>query len=297
MTDRFEMLRQILSYGSASDTSIFNMHFSGDNNIIIGGSCQQTFNLPFNNKIIKKLWISYVQDDKVVIRKELDNCDIACFDDTLLFFNLKESETSLFRRGDVTAQLKVQLKSGDIIISDTLHIKAIATIDDQMFVENDSSILAIRANVVGRNISLESYCDIVAEISDNKLNQAYICKFIFDGTWDAYVSKTVLFKDEYNHLISVDLEADDTCRIPFEVIQRPGRIYVGVTGGEERFKKTSEWSESLRVNAGPLYDMATKKYDENDVLVKRWIENGLISVDLAFTDDTPVATISFEGVE
>lgn len=53
----------------------------------------------------------------------------------------------------------------------------------------------------------------------------------------------------------------------------------------------------MRVNAGPLYDMATKKYDENDVLVKRWIENGLISVDLAFTDDTPVATISFEGVE
>lgn len=55
MTDRFEMLKQILSYGSTSDTSIFNMHFRGDNNIIIGSSCQQTFNLPFNNKIIKKL--------------------------------------------------------------------------------------------------------------------------------------------------------------------------------------------------------------------------------------------------
>lgn len=297
MIDRFNMLKQILSYGSTSDTSIFNMHFCGDNNIVIGSTCQQTFNLPFNHKIIKKLWISYVQDGKVVIRKELDNCDIACFDDTLLYFKLREDETCLFRKGEVEAQLKVLLKSEDIIVSDILHIRALTTIDDQAFAEDDSSILAIRANVVGRDISLESYCDIVAEISDNKLNQAYVCKFIFDGTWAPYLSKTVLFKDEYNHLISVDLEEDDTCRIPFEVIQRPGRIYIGITGGTERYKKTSDWSESLRVEAGPLWDMATKRFDENDELIKRWIEDGLISVDLAFTDDTPVATISFEGVE
>lgn len=305
MSDNFKMYKQLLSGGSTSDMSLFCNNKS-DDLIIIGGTREQTFNLPFNYKLIDKLELLYNQDNTTVLRKNLNDLTVSKIDPSLVYFMLSEADTFLFKEGEIVVQLKARLKDGEIIVSDILHLNAINAIDNSLMSGNQ--LIALRISVNDRDVVVNSYTDLISEISSNKLSCTYKCKFLFDSSWDNF-DKVVLFKDEYNHLVQMDI-INDECYIPFVVLQNPGNIYVGISGstndrmidseGKEHiisFNKVTTWSNSVRVISSPHYDIATKYFNGDSDIIKDYKNDGLMSIDVAVTQDIPEIVISFEGVE
>lgn len=247
MSDKFDILKQFLSGGATSEVCIFNVPGTSDDLIIIGGTREQTFNLPFSAKLIHKLLIAYVQNDRLILKKDLSDCKIADFDDTLIYYTLTEEETFNFVEGDSYVQLKVLLEDGSILVSSKLYNKVVDTIDSKYFVRDDKEICALQANVNNQEIIVNKYFDISAGSE-----QVYNCKFTFDSSWEQ-LDKKAYFKDEYNHIIK-DVEIkNNICEIPAEVIAQPGLIYIGVLGTKTNLQKPTEWSNSVRVSKSCTY--------------------------------------------
>lgn len=239
MSEQFERLRQLLSCGATSDECLF--YECHDDIIIAGGNKLETFKLPIPIKYIKKLNLIYVQDDHIILKKNLNDLTVAEFDDSLLYFKLNENDTMRFNKGRAKAQLKVLLEDGTILISAILKINVVETLDDMFFNNYDPNLNAIQANVNGQDIKLKLFTDIVANV-----NNIYGCEFIFDSTWDN-LSKYALFKDEYNNSLYVEL-LNDRCNLPKEVLTGPGNIYIGIIGFESGApKRSTTWSNSFRV--------------------------------------------------
>ena len=177
MADNFKMYKQLLSGGSTSDMSLFCNNRS-DDLIIIGGTREQTFNLPFDYRIIDKLELLYNQDGSTVLKKDLDDLTISKFDPSLVYFTLSEQDTFLFKEGKIVVQLKIRLKDGEIIVSDILHLNAIKSIDNSLI--TGDQLVALKISVNNRDVNVESYTDLVSEISSTKLSTTYKCKFVFD---------------------------------------------------------------------------------------------------------------------
>ena len=254
MSDKFIVLRQLLSGGSTSDMSLF-CDYTSDDLIIIGGTRQQTFNLPFSVKLIHKLHIVYTQDNRIILKKTLDDCEVADFDDTLLYFRLSEVETSNFIPGKAYCQLKVLLEDGSILVSAKLESEVVDTLDSRYFNENDTSLCALQINVNNQDTEVVQFFDISASSED-----VYRCKFTFDSSWDQF-DKFAVFKDEYNHnsYLSGDYVTitDNECKIPAEFIAQPGLLYVGVLGINKNIKKPTDWSDSIRISKSCIYDKYT----------------------------------------
>ena len=297
MSDKFDIYRQLLSEGATSDIKLF-CNNPNDDLIIIGGTRQQTLNLSFSLNIVDDLSLLYVQNDIVVVRKSLSDLTVSEFDKTLVYFTLSEYETLLFDEGDVSVQVKARLLDGSVIVSDLLKLKAIHALDNQL--TTGEQLIALRISVKDRDVNVVNYSDIVAEISSDKFNYSYKCKFVFDRSWDNF-SKTVLFKDESNHFIQTDIENDE-CYIPSLVLQNPGNIYIGVSGvmkdiEHKSINKATTWSNSIKVISSPQYDIASKYFSGDSDIIKIYKDDGLMSIDVAVTQDVPEIVIGFEGVE
>lgn len=248
MSDKkFDTLKQLLSGGATSGMCLFNIPGTSDDLIVIGGTREETFNLPFSVKLIKKMLITYTENGSIILKKHLDDCEVSYFNDSLLYFTLSEEETSNFTEGDVELQMKVLLEDGSILVSAVLHAKAVETIDDRYFVRSDEEIYSLQANVNNQEINVVQFFEIAAD-SD----ELYNCRFTFDSSWEKF-DKVAIFKDEYNHLIKDVKIKNNVCQIPTEVIAQPGLIYVGVLGTRMNVKKPTEWSNSIRVSNSCTY--------------------------------------------
>ena len=249
MSDNFERLKQLLSGGATPDECLF-CDGDDDDLVIIGGTRQQTFNLPFNYDLIKKLMIVYVQDDKIIIKKTLNNITKSAFDESLIYFTLNEEDTFKFKVGKILSQMKVLLEDGSILVSDIFHIKAVRTIDNEYFSSDGANLCALEADVRSNIIKLTELHDLYTGSDDY-----YTCKFDFDSTWEKFY-KIALFRDSYNNVVAKYLDKDE-CLIPSMITRYPGLIYVGVigqgdlnsTGGKTIIKSTG-WSNSVRVDLG-----------------------------------------------
>ena len=266
MLDTFEIYKQLLTSGSTSDMSLF-CNGSKEDIIIIGGTREQTFNLPFSFKLIKKIAVVYVQDDHIVIKKTNEDFIISDFDDTLLYFTLSELETILFKEGPIKVQMKILLEDGSILVSDVFHTKGVMSIDGGLFVDGYAPIIALQADVDSNDITLTEYSAISAGAEN-----LFKIKFIFDSSWDIY-TKIINFKDEYNNIVISALEADNTCYIPPEIIKRPGNIYVSINGGYENVQKVSTWSNAIRVITSPLYEGITGEEFGGEIRVESATES------------------------
>lgn len=240
MTDNFERLKQLLSGGVTPDECLF-CDGNDDNLLIIGGTRSQTFNLPFDYDLIKKLVIVYVQNDKIVLKKTLDDTFVSSFDNSLLYFTLSEKETYLFSKGKIQAQMKVELMDGSIVVSEIFHLFAVETLDGAYFTDDELELYPVQVDVSRQNVEAKENSTVVAGSEE-----LYRCKFEFDSSWDKF-SKIAFFKDEYNHIIGSLIE-DKTCIIPIDVLGGPGRLYVGVLGEYNgTISKPTEWSNSIRI--------------------------------------------------
>jgi len=248
MSDNFDVLRQLLSGGATSDECLF-CDGDDDDLLIIGGTRQQTFNLPFNYDLIKKLMIVYVQDDVVIIKKTLNDLIKSLFDESLIYCTLSEADTFKFKEGKVQAQMKVLLEDGSILVSERFNMKAVRTIDGEYFSNSDDELCALTADVKSNKIVLYEVNDLVTGSDDY-----YTCRFNFDSTWERFY-KIVLFKDRYNNVVAKYLDKDE-CTIPSNIIRYPGLLNIGVIGQGEYDSsgsatiKSTKWSNSVRVDLG-----------------------------------------------
>ena len=248
MSDNFDRLKMLLSGGVTPDECLF-CDGNDDNLIIIGGTKQQTFNLPFNYNMIKRLMIVYVQDDDIIIKKTLDDLTRSVFDESLLYFTLKEVDTLKFKVGEIFSQMKVLLSDGSILVSDIFHINAVKTLDNTYFANDEAYLCALEADVKSNTVNLTEVHDIYTGSDDY-----YTCRFDFDSTW-AQFYKIALFKDSYNNIVAKYIDEDE-CLIPSLITRYPGPINVGIIGqgdlsstGEPVIKSTG-WSNSVRVDLG-----------------------------------------------
>lgn len=266
MSDKFDMLRQLLSEGSTSDYSLF-CNGNKEDIIIIGGTRFQTFNLPFSYELIHKIMAVYVQNGRIIIKKVNEQFQVSEIDDTLLYLRLEENETSLFKEGPIEVQLKVLLEDGSILVSDILHTKGVMAIDSGFFVDGHAPIIALQADVDSNDITLNKFFSIPAGSE-----MLFKTKFIFDSSWDIF-SKTAVFKDEYNNIVRVQIDSNNLCSIPSKVIAYPGNIYVSVIGKYNDVVKPSTWSNAARVITSPLYDYSTISHTSSDVSVEEATED------------------------
>ena len=175
MSDKFRSYQQLLAGGAIINEPCIFCHCDDSDLLIIGGTREQTFNLPFSNKLIKKLLVVYVQDNAILLKKTYDDFKIAEFDESLIYLNLEEQDTFKFKEGEAKAQMKVLLEDGSIIISDIFHLNCVKPEGNSLFIDSTPFIYSLQADTRGNDIKLVELQPISA---GNKNN--IICKFTFD---------------------------------------------------------------------------------------------------------------------
>ena len=240
MSEQFERLRQLLSCGATSDECLF--YECSDNTFLFFGTKFQTFKMPLDIDYIYKLALVYVQNGNIILKKTIDDFSVAEFDRSLIYFTLSEVDTRKFKKGKVEAQFKVLLEDGTILVSNILKINAVGVLDNSLFDYYNGVLETLQCNIREQENKLVQFKEIAA--GSNKI---HICRFIFDSTWDNFTKKAI-FKDEYNNFIdNVNINKDNLCVIPVEVISAPGNIYIGVIGTYGEVEMPTEWSNSARV--------------------------------------------------
>ena len=76
----------------------------------------------------------------------------------------------------------------------------------------------------------------------------YSLSFEFSPDWDGW-GKTAVFQSETGDPIEVPI-VGETCVIPWEVLQSPGRVKVGVYGVRGDDTMPTAWADSLIVRKG-----------------------------------------------
>lgn len=91
-------------------------------NIIQQGSTPtHTFSTPYKKEEIQKIIITYFQNGRIICEKKDDDISVSDFS---ISTNLAQEDTLLFdEKGDVKMQIKVKLKSGDVIPSNNMYAK------------------------------------------------------------------------------------------------------------------------------------------------------------------------------
>jgi len=171
----FDDLKNILSCGATQDECLF----CNEEDVVLRGSVkQQTFKLPMDSAIIKKLSIYYCQDGKIALKKTLGDITVSDFDSSLIYFKLSEYETyRLKSKFLLEVQMKVLLEDGSILISEPFKVKVKDTIDNTLFSDGVLQYVALDVNVNGPNIEIIKNCDIT---SGSELS--YLCKFNYDSS-------------------------------------------------------------------------------------------------------------------
>lgn len=116
-------------------------------------------------------------------------------------------------------------------------------------------------------------------------------EFNFDTSWDAYPSKTAVFK----HSAGMEREViliDDRCdNIPWEVLQCPGRLRVGVYGENGESIRPTLWAAPLTVHPG-----ATACEPSEEPTPSKWQQILELLEQVASPTDEKYFDIDFDGI-
>ena len=83
-----------------------------------GCTCQNSFTIPFKEKNIKAIRITYCQDDKVLFEKQLEDCT---FSDGKVIVNLSQEDTLKFDSFRIIEiQLKIKLNDDSVVKSNII---------------------------------------------------------------------------------------------------------------------------------------------------------------------------------
>ena len=122
-----------------------NSFFLGDppdgvRNIVRGTTPEHFIHLPFNRlKDVRKLLITYKQDEVVTINKTLDDIKYATEDPCTVYFQFTEEETNQFKEiknVPIMVQVRAWLTNYDVVASDIYMIQALDVLNDDILVEN-----------------------------------------------------------------------------------------------------------------------------------------------------------------
>ncbi len=221
------------------DQDIYEFYHDGP---IVRGTIQKhSFKLPSYVEPTEII-IAYKQRNKLVLSKELDV-------DTLSI-ELSEQDTFKFKAGlEVSVQLKIET-TDSLLVSDKFNIK----VEDSVYdipVAISKETYAIEVMTNKNKVYAQDFFDMV---SGEDLN----CKVSLDGYWKSFVPK-VYFNDSYNHLCEAEL-IEGVCKIPDEIIAKPGLIHIGLYNENTR---NTIWSNPIRLKA-PVTYVPNKEDEEQD---------------------------------
>lgn len=106
--------------------------------------------------------------------------------------------------------------------------------------------IPIRLNVTGQWIKTGGIVLVSSSVN------IYSCSFVFSDDWNGY-TKTAVFclNDGTNFEVPI---LQDTCNIPWEALQEPGNLRIGVYGimgsGENGQRYPTVWTNDIRVARG-----------------------------------------------
>ena len=226
------------NYGTSSES---NMSCCHDDYIIIGTTTEHSFSIDLDPESISKILVSYSQildgENHVVLEKEFTGYDI---EEGYLTFQLNEFDTLSFNSEvDALVQLKVILNGGSILASRPYYLEILTT--------NNSSALAarhieeLRGIISGTSITIDKFILLAGTTG------AYRVNFSLDSSWDNLTLKAVFKNTLYNKMVTVDLDGDNSCMIPDDIISSPCRLSISVVGSDENIIKSTEWSKTLFV--------------------------------------------------
>ena len=90
-----------------------------------GCTCRNTFTLPFNTDKINAICIVYCQNDKVLLKKQLEDCS---FSNKVVTVELSQEDTLNFDHSKIIKiQLKIKLKDDTVVKSNVIE-----TITDEL---------------------------------------------------------------------------------------------------------------------------------------------------------------------
>ena len=93
-------------------------------------------------------------------------------------------------------------------------------------------------------IGIEDECLVAGSVN------IYKAKFEFDASWSEYTSLIAVF--QHGNIVIEQLLVDNECEIPWEVLENPGYLYVGVRGLTSGKKRPTLWAQQKFVNAGTV---------------------------------------------
>ena len=247
MIDRQRMLKQMLSIGVTDHFCMFCPNV--DSFIIRGGTKEHSFRIPFDIALAKKLRISYKQEGRLILEKNLK--DVNLLGDDLIYYELSEKDTLKFKADIiVTVQMRVELEGKRVITSEIFPVEVVDIIDDRELSDESIQYYAIEAEVNDQRIKVSNYFDLVTNSS------IYKGRFYFDSTWKKFI-KIAVFTDNYNHTIYSPINEVNgiyECDIPDLILLNTGWIHVGVSGwykdGITEYRKPTVWSNAVRVKLG-----------------------------------------------
>ena len=137
----------------------------------------------------------------------------------------------------------------------------------------------IKINVNGQSVEKEDEVLMVA-----KSRNEYKIQFNFSDDWDDVQDKTATFRRAgYKEVYTVDLASDNTCTVPWEVMEAP-KIYVSVFGGD------------LRTATEAVYEVAPAGYNEDAEPSGTVPQRTPIPTDLQFANGVLQLTAKGESV-
>jgi hypothetical protein len=95
-----------------------------------GTTPTHTFTLPFEKEILSEVRITYIQNKKKIITKEIDDLEI---DGNDISLTLTQEETFLFEEGrNVSIQLKIKTTDELVFNSDIIEMRINKSLDNEV---------------------------------------------------------------------------------------------------------------------------------------------------------------------
>lgn len=95
-----------------------------------GTTPTHTFTLPFEKEMLAEVRITYTQNKKKIITKEMEDLEI---DGNDISLTLTQEETFLFEEGkNVSIQLKIKITEGLVFNSDIIEMRVDPSLDDEV---------------------------------------------------------------------------------------------------------------------------------------------------------------------
>ena len=90
------------------------------------------FKIPSDMDTVNNVWLSYAQNGKKVLRRDLST--MQNYEGDIWFVQLTQEETNLFDTGIADAQIRILFKDGTSFPSKTFKVRVNYVIDDEVMI-------------------------------------------------------------------------------------------------------------------------------------------------------------------